>query len=61
MLLFCATHWFLLNKRYSYRQLFWITGSLAFVFSTIIRGLAIGLLMGAVASAVGKTIRNLSL
>ena len=52
--IFDALRIFLLSKRYSYRQLFWITGSLAFVLSTIISGLAIGLLMGAVASAVGK-------
>lgn len=52
--IFDALRIFLLNKRYSYRQLFWITGTLAFVLSTIINGLAIGLLMGAVASAVGK-------
>ena len=51
---FDALRIFLLSKRYSYRQLFWITGALAFVLSTIISGLAIGLLMGAVASAVGK-------
>lgn len=51
---FDALRIFLLSKRYSYRQLFWITGSLAFLLSTIINGLAIGLLMGAVASAVGK-------
>lgn len=51
---FDALRIFLLSKRYSYRQLFWITGALAFVLSTIINGLAIGLLMGAIASAVGK-------
>ncbi len=45
---------FLLNKQYSYRQLFWITGALAFVLSTVVNGLTIGLLMGAVALAVGK-------
>jgi Na+/H+ antiporter NhaD/arsenite permease-like protein len=44
----------LLNKQFSYRQLFWITGFLAFVLSTVVSGLAVGLLMGAVASAVGK-------
>jgi Na+/H+ antiporter NhaD/arsenite permease-like protein len=44
----------LLNRQYSYRQLFWITGSLAFLLSTVISGLAVGLLMGAVATAVGK-------
>lgn len=45
---------FLLNKQYSYRQLFWITGILAFLLSTVINGLTVGLLMGAVALAVGK-------
>lgn len=44
----------LLNKQFSYRQLFWITGFLAFVLSTVVSGLAVGLLMGAVAAAVGK-------
>ncbi len=46
---------FLLNKRYSYRQLFWITGALAFLLSTVINGLTVGLLMGAVVLAVGKS------
>jgi len=45
---------FLLSKKFSYRQLFWITGSLAFLLSTIINGLTVGLLMGAIALAVGK-------
>lgn len=44
----------LLNKQFSYRQLFWITGFLAFLLSTVVSGLAVGLLMGAVAMAVGK-------
>jgi Na+/H+ antiporter NhaD/arsenite permease-like protein len=44
----------LLNKQFSYRQLFWITGFLAFVLSTVVSGLAVGLLMGAVVMAVGK-------
>jgi Na+/H+ antiporter NhaD/arsenite permease-like protein len=44
----------LLNKQFSYRQLFWITGFLAFLLSTMVSGLAVGLLMGAVATAVGK-------
>lgn len=52
--IFDALRIFLLSKRYSYRQLFWITGSLAFILSTAINGLAVGLLMGAVASSVGK-------
>jgi Na+/H+ antiporter NhaD/arsenite permease-like protein len=44
----------LLSRQYSYRQLFWITGIIAFLFSTVISGMAVGLLMGAVAAAVGK-------
>jgi len=44
----------LLSRQYSYRQLFWITGLLAFLLSTVISGLAVGLLMGTVAAAVGK-------
>ena len=44
----------LLSQQYSYRQLFWITGVLAFLLSTIISGLAVGLLMGTIAAAVGK-------
>lgn len=48
----------LLSKQFSYRQLFWITGFLAFVLSTVVSGLAVGLLMGAVAAAVGKNKTN---
>ncbi len=44
----------LLSQQYSYRQLFWITGILAFLLSTVISGLAVGLLMGTIAAAVGK-------
>lgn len=44
----------LLSRRYSYRKLFWIMGGLAFLLSTVISGLAVGLIMGTVASAVGK-------
>ena len=44
----------LLSRRFSYRQLFWITGILAFLLSTVISGMAVGLLLGAVAAAVGK-------
>jgi Na+/H+ antiporter NhaD/arsenite permease-like protein len=44
----------LLSRQYSYRQLFWITGILAFLLSTVISGMAVGLLLGAVAAAVGK-------
>jgi Na+/H+ antiporter NhaD/arsenite permease-like protein len=45
---------YLLNKQFSYRQLFWITGGLAFLLSTFINGLTVGLLMGTIALAVGK-------
>jgi Na+/H+ antiporter NhaD/arsenite permease-like protein len=44
----------LLNRQYSYRKLFWIMGGLAFCFSTVISGLAVGLILGAVGAAVGK-------
>lgn len=44
----------LLSKQYSYRQLFWITGFLALLLSTVVSGLAVSLLMGAVVMAVGK-------
>ena len=45
---------YLLNKQYSYRQLFWITGLLAFALSMVINGLTVGLLMGTIVVAVGK-------
>lgn len=52
--LFAGLRIWLLNREYSYRQLFWIMGSLAFVLSALVSGLAVGLLMGAVAMAVGQ-------
>ena len=45
---------YLLNQQYSYRKLFWIIGALAFLFSTFISSLTVGLLMGAIVLAVGK-------
>ncbi|WP_275575316.1 sodium:proton antiporter NhaD [Methylocucumis oryzae] len=51
---FRALQVFLLSRQFSYRQLFWITGGLAFVLSTVINGLTVGLIMGSVAMAVGK-------
>jgi Na+/H+ antiporter NhaD/arsenite permease-like protein len=53
--IFDALRIWLLNRGYTYRQLFWITGVLAFLLSTAVSGLAVGLLMGAVAAAVGKS------
>lgn len=52
--IFAALRIWLLNKRFSYRQLFWITGFLTFFLSTVVSGLAVGLIMGTVATAVGK-------
>ncbi len=52
---FNALRIFLLNEQYSYRQLFWITGALAFLLSTVINGLTVGLLMGAIVLTVGKS------
>jgi Na+/H+ antiporter NhaD/arsenite permease-like protein len=44
----------LVNKQYSYRQLFWITGGLAFLLSTVISSLVVGLLMGYIILAISK-------
>ena len=45
---------YLLSKRFSYKRLFWITGSLAFLLSTVINGLTVSLLMGSIIMVVGK-------
>lgn len=52
--IFNAMRIWLLSRQFSYRQLFWITGALAFILSTVINGLPVALLMGAVTAAVGK-------
>jgi Na+/H+ antiporter NhaD/arsenite permease-like protein len=44
----------LVSKRLSYRQLFWITGFMVFFISSVVNGLTAGLLIGAVVVAVGK-------
>lgn len=44
----------LANRRYSYRQLFWITGALAFSLSLAISSLTVGLLMGYIILEIGK-------
>lgn len=44
----------LVLKRYTYRQLFWVTGVLAFFISAVADNLTTALLMGAVVMAVGK-------
>lgn len=44
----------LLSKNFSYRQLFWITGVLAFFISSVCNNLTTALLMGSVIVALGK-------
>ncbi len=44
----------LANRQYSYRQLFWITGMLAFLLSLVISSLTVGLLMGYIILEIGK-------
>jgi Na+/H+ antiporter NhaD/arsenite permease-like protein len=44
----------LLSKGFSYRQLFWITGCLSFVLSSVCNNLTTALLMGAVIMAMGQ-------
>ncbi|TAK64120.1 sodium:proton antiporter NhaD [Methylobacter sp.] len=45
----------LANRQYSYRQLFWITGVLAFLLSLVISSLTVGLLMGYIILVIGKS------
>jgi Na+/H+ antiporter NhaD/arsenite permease-like protein len=52
--LFDALRIMLANRRYSYRQLFWITGMLAFLLSLVISSLTVGLLMGYIILGIGK-------
>jgi Na+/H+ antiporter NhaD/arsenite permease-like protein len=52
--IFDALRIILANKQYSYRQLFWITGILAFVLSLVISSLTVGLLMGYIILVIGK-------
>jgi Na+/H+ antiporter NhaD/arsenite permease-like protein len=52
--IFDALRIILVNKQFSYRQLFWITGALSFVLSTVISSLTVGLLMGYIILEIGK-------
>jgi len=52
--IFDALRIVLTNRQYSYRQLFWITGVLAFLLSTVISSLTVGLLMGYIILEIGK-------
>ncbi len=51
---FAALRSWLVNRQYSYRKLFWITGILAFFLSPVIDNLTTALVMCAVLLAVGK-------
>jgi len=50
---FTALRGWLVNKGYSYRQLFWITGIIAFFLSSIADNLTTALVMGGVVLAIG--------
>ncbi|MFZ2726860.1 MAG: sodium:proton antiporter NhaD [Methylococcaceae bacterium] len=52
--IFDALRIILVNHQYNYRQLFWITGVLAFVLSLVISSLTVGLLMGYIILTIGK-------
>lgn len=52
--IFNALKIWLISRNLNYRQLFWITGFLVFMLSTVVNGLTAGLLMGTVVVAVGK-------
>jgi Na+/H+ antiporter NhaD/arsenite permease-like protein len=52
--IFDALRIVLANRQYSYRQLFWITGGLAFLLSLVISSLTVGLLMGYIILVIGK-------
>jgi len=53
--IFDALRIVLANRQYSYRQLFWITGVLAFLLSLVISSLTVGLLMGYIILTIGKS------
>ena len=53
-LVFESLRAWLTRKGFSYRQLFWLTGSLAFLLSPVADNLTTALLMGAVVMAVGS-------
>jgi len=52
--IFDAMRILLANRQHSYRQLFWITGIIAFLLSTVISSLTVGLLMGYIILEIGK-------
>jgi Na+/H+ antiporter NhaD/arsenite permease-like protein len=52
--IFDALRIVLATRGYSYRQLFWVTGVLAFLLSTVISSLTVGLLMGYIILQIGR-------
>ena len=52
---FAALRAWLVGKGFSYRQLYWVTGIIAFFLSAIADNLTTSLVMGAVVMAVGAT------
>ncbi len=52
--IFRALQIYLLSRRFTYKQLFWITGGLAFLLSTVINSMTVALLMGSIVMVVGK-------
>jgi Na+/H+ antiporter NhaD/arsenite permease-like protein len=52
--IFDALRIYLVNNQFSYRQLFWITGIMSFLLSTIISSLTVGLLMGYIILIIGE-------
>jgi Na+/H+ antiporter NhaD/arsenite permease-like protein len=52
--IFDALRIVLINRQYSYRQLFWITGGISFLLSTVISSLTVGLLMGYIILVIGE-------
>lgn len=51
---FAALRWWVIERGWDYRRLFWATGALAFVLSAIVDNLISALLMGAVIMSLGK-------
>jgi len=52
--LFAALRTWLIHKKFSYRTIFWMTGTLAFFISPVADNLTTALLLGAVVMAVGR-------
>jgi Na+/H+ antiporter NhaD/arsenite permease-like protein len=55
---FAAIRSWIVQRRWSYRRLLWVTGTFAFFLSAVVDNLISALLMGAVIIAVGKSSRR---